>query len=101
MDILPIFCDIDDFCQFFEALWKKRLLSEGERRRDRAGYLCLSEVMTIIVMFHSSAYRNFKAYYTEQVLKHYASAFPRLTSYQRFVELMPQTLVPLCAYLQT
>jgi hypothetical protein len=66
-----------------------------------AGYLCLSEVMTIIVMFHASAYRNFKAYYTEQVLKHYTAAFPHLTSYQRFVELMPQTLVPLYAYLQT
>ena len=101
MDILPVFCDIDDFCQFFEPLWKQRLLSEGERRRDRAGYLCLSEVMTIIVMFHSSSYRNFKAYYTEQVMKHYAAAFPRLTSYQRFVELMPSALIPLCGYLQT
>jgi hypothetical protein len=101
MEILPVFCDIDDFCQFFEPIWKKRLLTSGGRQRDRAGYLCLSEVMTIIVMFHSSAYRNFKAYYTEQVLKNYPWAFPHLTSYQRFVELMPQALVPLCAYLQT
>jgi hypothetical protein len=101
MEILPIFCDIDDFCQFFEPLWKKRLLSSSDRRRNRAGYLCLSEVMTIIVMFHASSYRNFKAYYTEQVLKNYLWAFPRLISYQRFVELMPQALVPLCGYLQT
>jgi hypothetical protein len=101
MDILPVFCDIDDFCQLFEPLWKKRMLTGGNRHRDRAGYLCLSEVMTIIVMFHSSAYRHFKAYYTEQVMKHYAGAFPRLTSYQRFVELMPSALVPLCGYLQT
>jgi hypothetical protein len=27
MDILPVFCDIDDFCQFFEPLWKQQLLS--------------------------------------------------------------------------
>jgi hypothetical protein len=101
MDILPVFCDIDDFCLFFEPLWKQRLLTSGNRRRDRAGYLCLSEVMTIIVMFHSSSYRNFKAYYTEYVLKNYAGAFPRLTSYQRFVELMPAALVPLCGYLRT
>ena len=101
MDILPVFCDIDDFCQFFEPRWKKRLLSAGNRRRDRAGCLCLSEVMTIIVMFHSSSYRNFKAYYTEQVMQHYAGAFPRLVSYQRFVELMPSALVPLCGYLQS
>src|SRR5437588_965936 len=101
MDILPVFCDIDDFCQFFEPLWKRRLLSSGARQRDRAPRLCLSEVMTIIVMFHSSSYRNFKAYYTKQVLKHYAGAFPHLVSYQRFVELMPAALVPLCGYLQT
>src|SRR5436853_3507203 len=96
MDILPGFCDIDDFCLLFEPLWKQRLLTSGNRRRDRAGYLCLSEVMTIIVMFHSSSYRNFKAYYTEYVLKNHSGAFPRLTSYQRFVELMPAALVPLC-----
>ena len=57
--------------------------------------------MTIITLFHASSYRNFKAYYTEQVLQHYLWAFPRLVSCQRFVELMPGTLVPLCGYLQT
>jgi Transposase DDE domain len=102
MDILPVFCALDDFCQFFEPLWKRRLLSAGERHRgDHAPRLCLSEVMTLIVMFHASSYRNFKAYYTEQVMKHYAAAFPHLISYQRFVELMPQALVPWCGYLQT
>jgi hypothetical protein len=99
MDILPIFCDIDDFCLLFEPLWKERLLES--RERQRAATLCLSEVMTIIVLFHASSYRNFKAYYTTQVLKQYVWAFPRLVSYQRFIELMPAALVPLCAYLQT
>ena len=99
MDILPLFCDIDDFCLLFEPLWQQRLLETRQRHRPSA--LCLSEVMTIITLFHASSYRNFKAYYTEQVLKHYAGAFPRLVSYQRFVELMPSALVPLCGYLQT
>jgi Transposase DDE domain len=99
VDILPLFCDIDDFCLLFEPLWEQRLLETRQRRR--ASTLCLSEVMTIIVLFHASSYRNFKAYYTEQVLKQYVWAFPRLVSYQRFVELMPSALVPLCGYLQT
>src|SRR2546423_1120086 len=100
VNILPIFCDIDDFCLLFEPLWKQRLLASG-RRRDRASALCLSEIMTIIVLFHSSAYRNFKAYYTEHVMKNLPWAFPRLVSYSRFVELMSAALVPLCGYLQT
>lgn len=99
VDILPLFCDIDDFCLLFEPLWQRQLLETRQRRR--ASTLCLSEVMTIITLFHASSYRNFKAYYTECVMKQYAWAFPRLVSYQRFVELMPAALVPLCGYLQT
>gem|GEM_PF-2848511 len=64
MDILPVFCDIDDFCQFFEPAWQQRLLAAQPRQRHRPSTLCLSEVMTIIVLFHSSGYRNFKTYYT-------------------------------------
>ncbi len=99
MDILPVFCDIDDFCLLFEPVWRKQLLET--RQRDRTSTLCLSEVMTIIVLFHASSYRNFKAYYTEHVVKQMRWAFPRLTSYNRFVELMPSALVPLCGYLQS
>ncbi len=101
MEILPGFCDIDDFRLFFEPLWRRRLLSSGERRRDRPARRCLSGVMTIVALFHTSSYRNFKASYTEQVMKHYAGAFPHIVSYQRFVELMPSALVPLCGSLQT
>jgi hypothetical protein len=99
MEILPLFCDIDDFCLLFEPLWRQHLLET--RQRNRPSALRLSEVMTIIVLFHASSYRNFKAYYIGQVMKHYAGAFPRLVSYQRFVELMPSAVVPLCGYLQT
>ncbi len=101
MDILPTFCAIDDFCLLFEPLWRTRLLATMPRQRQRATTLCLSEVMTIIVLFHSSGYRNLKTYYTQYVLQHLTGAFPRLVSYNRFVELMPGALVPLCAYLQT
>ncbi len=99
MDILPVFCDIDDFCLLFEPRWRQKLLET--RQRNRPSALCLSEVMTIITLFHASSYRHFKAYYTEHVMKHYAGAFPRLVSYNRFVELMPSALVPLCGYLQS
>lgn len=99
MNILTLFCDIDDFCLLFEPIWRKHLLETRQRRRTSS--LCLSEVMTIMVMFHTSSYRNFKSYYTEYVMKHLVWAFPRLTSYSRFVELMPSSLVPLCAYLQS
>jgi hypothetical protein len=57
--------------------------------------------MTIVFAFHSSQYRTFKAYYIEQVLRHWRAEFPHLVSYSRFVALLPRILVPLTAYLQT
>ncbi len=101
MDIVAIFCDIDDFCLIFEPLWHKRLLSDGTRQRHKPGSLSVAEVMTILVLFHASGYRDFKTFYTQQVMKHLAGAFPKLTSYNRFVELQRDSLVPLWCYLHT
>ena len=56
--------------------------------------------MTIAIAFHQNHYRNFKHYYIEHVLVHWRKAFPGLPSYQRFVEWMPSTLLPLCVYLK-
>jgi len=101
VEILPVFCDIDDFCLFFEPGWRQHLLASSARHRNRRSTLCLSEVMTIIVLFHCSGYRNFKDYYKQHVLKHMLWAFPRLVSYNRFIELVPQAAIPLCAYLRS
>ena len=101
MDILPLFCDIDDFCLLFEPLWKRRLLADGAVRRHKPSALSLSEVMTILVLFHLSGYRNFKAFYAEHVTRHLAGTFPKLTSYGRFVELQRHAMTPLWCYLHT
>ena len=99
--LIAMFCDIDDFCKWFEPLYMQRLLQSSQRQRVRQGQLTLSEIMTIIVYFHRSHYRDFKHYYTEYVEGHLRPYFPTLVSYSRFVELMPRTLVPLCGYLHT
>ena len=53
MEILPLFCEIDDFCKVFERIYQRRALSNG-RRRKRKTRLSQSEVMTIFVMYHES-----------------------------------------------
>lgn len=94
-----LFCQIDDFCRYYEPQWRSQLLSDGLKTRKRARYLCLSEMMTILVAFHQCHYRNFKHYYINCVSVHWRKEFPKLPSYQRFVEWMPSTLIPLCVYL--
>jgi Transposase DDE domain len=99
--LIAMFCEIDDFCKWFEPLYTQRLLQSGQRQRQRQTALALSEIMTIVVYFHCSHYRDFKHYYTEYVEGHLHPYFPALVSYSRFVELMPRALVPLCGYLHT
>ena len=99
--LVELFCDVDDFCQVFEPEWEQHLLGTGSRQRRRAGQMYLSEMMTILIHFHQSHYRDFKAYYTQDVRLHLRREFPTLLSYSRFVYLLPQVLVPLSYYLQT
>ena len=101
MDIVTIFCDIDDFCRSFLTERLPALPSGSTPPPRRANSLSLSEVMTILVWFHASHYRTFKHYYFDSVLPGKRAEFPGLPSYTRFVELIPMTLLPLCAYLQT
>ena len=72
-----------------------------KREKRCRSRMSLSEVMTIVIAFHGSGFRRFKEFYTLQVLPHWKKAFPNLVSYNRFVELMPWSLMLLCCFLNT
>jgi hypothetical protein len=101
MSLLELFCDVDTFCHTFLPHWERELRAHGQRARQRSGQLAMSEIMTIVIYFHQMRFRDFKTYYLAYVRGHLSREFPTAVSYQRFVELMPTTLGPLCAYLQT
>ena len=100
MSMTSLFCDLDDFCLTFEPKWYKQAVCNDSKPQFRSK-LSLSEVMTIVVHFHQSGYRNFKSYYIGFISKYCLEAFPNLVSYNRFVELMKETLLPLTVYLST
>jgi len=100
MSILDLFCSVDAFWQQFEPLWEREQVAAGRRRR-RATRLHPSEIITILILFQQSGYRTFKGFYTQHVQTQLRAEFPRLVSYQRFVELMPRVLLPLAVYLHT
>jgi hypothetical protein len=60
----------------------------------------LSEVMTIVILFHLSGYRCFKWYYREYVCERLSGYFPPLVSCNLFVELMGYSALPLVVYTQ-
>ncbi|GDX40510.1 transposase [Armatimonadota bacterium] len=55
--------------------------------------------MTLLVAFHRSGYRTFKDFYLKYVCVLWRKEFPRLVSYNRFIEYLPSALAALCAYL--
>lgn len=101
MSLLEMFCEIDDFCQEFDKSMKTRGIGTGLDSRGRKSQMCLSEIMTIVVYFHQSSYRDFKAFYTKKVQVDWKGEFPGLVSYNRFVELKPRILLVLCAYMKS
>src|SRR5215207_9904695 len=98
--LLEMFCVIDDFCQEFEPELNKQLLENGQRKRCREAGLSLSELMTLVVLFHHMRYRQFKAFYWFHVGQHLRAEFPKLPSYQRCVALMPRCLIALTAFFE-
>jgi len=98
LDFTELFCSVDDFLKEFS---KKRLkeLENKQRRRNRKRSLSESEIMTILISFHASGYRNFKQYYCEKITFFHRAEFPTLVSYHRFLEYIPSVLVHLSCYL--
>nr|WP_250311110.1 hypothetical protein [Rickettsia endosymbiont of Oedothorax gibbosus] len=61
--LTEIFCLIDDFCKHFDTEQNKYILPNPNRKRKVVCSIGLSEIITIIVMFHLSHYRTFKDFY--------------------------------------
>ena len=89
--LVEIFYDVDNYCIAFEEYCRNYFIEESNCSNFsiiKSRNLSLSEVMTIIIYFHLSSYRNFKAYYTKCVSTVLRPYFAKIVSYNRFVELM-------------
>lgn len=98
--LTEIYSAVDDFYQQYEKTLMTALLPKtvSSKKTIKKSAMHPSEIMTIMIFFHLSQFRNFKSYYLN--LKGFDSkAFPKLLSYNRFVELMPSVLLPLGMFL--
>ena len=53
-----------------------------------------TEIMVILILFHSDGFRSFKHYYKKYVYKYLKHIFQRLVSSNRFVKLEKEELLP-------
>lgn len=98
--ICAIFCAFDDFYQHFDLFLNSNSLSDGKKHRNRSSIMSMSEVMTIVTIFHMSNYRYFKYFYLHYVSKHLNHLFPKRVSYNRMVELQSRAAVPLALFIK-
>jgi len=91
----------DDFCKFFDKMTAKYTLKSGNKRPyHRDSTMSKAEIMIIMIMFHDSGYRCLKHFYLEQVCKHLRHLFPKVVSYNRFVEQEREVAVPLALFIK-
>ena len=84
------FCEFDDFCQKIRAEWEAYLVADGhapDRKHGPEAGLCDSEIMTLVVLYHSSQFKNFKTFYNGIVLTLLRPYFRHAPCYERFITL--------------
>jgi len=96
--VTEIFYLVDGFCVHFEASLSPSLLGNVPKRKPT---MSKSEVITLMVLFHSGCFRNLKHFYEHYVKVHLKSESPNTVSYNRFTELMQSALLPLAIFTKT
>ena len=98
--IVEVFCEVDDFCQAFVPQWEASLLGTGgPAPRGPEPGLSPSEIITLLLVLHSSGFKHLKSFYhgfAEPLLRGY---FPGLPCYEHFVSLQKSVFVPLVVFL--
>ena len=98
LDVTMLYCRVDDFWKIFRNEWEQHLIDSGKAKRGPEPELSVSEMMTIVILFHQSNFRTFKHFYG-YICTYFRAYFPKIVSYERFIQTMPSLFIPLFGYL--
>ena len=90
-NLIEIFCILDEFCKYLSPELKKhQIFTSGKVCRNRPARMSDSEIMLILILFHTYRFRDLKSFYLGYVCMHMKKEFPKTLSYNRFVERQSQ-----------
>lgn len=99
--LVTIFCELDDFCKEFSQQAHAYLLQGPTKgKRGPCCALSTSEIMTILILFQMVRFRDFKTFYNGFLSIYWHAYFPKLPSYNRFIELISRAIFPLTLFTQ-
>lgn len=96
--ITNIFYLVDEFCHHFDQSIKGHILGNQPKRKPK---MSTSEVITLMILFHYGSFRNMKHFYLHYAQTHLRHLFPNTVSYNRFVELMQSSALPMTLFLKS
>ena len=84
-NLVEIFYIIDEFCKEIEKTMEGHILRKdtSKKKQNKAFTMSDSEVITIMIMFHQSRFRDMKAFYIH-IQRYHQQDFPHTVSYNRF-----------------
>lgn len=94
--LIEIYCRVDDLHKAYRRYYFDKT---GQYLTSIRSRMSESEVITILICYHLSGYKNFEYYYRDQILKHNKTDFPDAVSYERFVQLQTKSIDLLSLYL--
>jgi hypothetical protein len=95
--ITEIFYLTDEFCLEFQKSIQGHLLGNPSKKKPK---MSQSEVISILIIFHGMQHKNLKHFYINYVQIHLKNLFPNTVSYNRFVELSQQVILPMTMFLK-
>lgn len=84
--LIEVFCEIDDLLNDYKIYREE----QGTPIKELQTHLSCSEILTILVMYHLSGYKNFEYYYKNQILGRNKKDFPKAVKYQTFLGYIPK-----------
>lgn len=96
--ITEIFYLVDEFCIEFNKNISAYQIGKEAKKKPK---MSQSEVITIMILFHSGAFKTLKHFYLFYVKKHMDNEFPSTVSYNRFVELQQASALAMTLFLKT
>ena len=101
LKIIELFCLVDDFTKRFNRMHSQKTIAYKKRKiRKRKSRTSLSEIMTVLLLFHQSNYRTFKHFYLRHVKSVLNPLFPNLVGYPRFVQMMQEAFFPMFCFVK-
>lgn len=97
--LIEIFISCDDFDKSYEHWLSHHALGEKSLPTRRPS-LSDSEILTLLIFYHWSGYKNFEYYYQNYALIVLKKYFPTMPSYSRFVELIPRQAMKMYMFLK-